>query len=258
MAPRQTTPRLRGRTARAISPRVLNRQRQPDAEGRRSGQGGLVEDSRKDLQDHKLAFAHPHKPVADLFAAVKALRPTALIGVSGKASQFTRPIVEEMARLNERPVVFALSNPTANSECTAEEAYGWSRGKALFASGSPFGPVSFGGQRFSPGQGNNAYIFPGVGMGVAACGAKRVTDEMFSEAARVLARCVTDKDLSEGCLYPSLTRILEVSSLIAAATMEVAYKRGLAVEPQPKDLLADVKAKQYKPEYSELAGHPRA
>ncbi|HVC08432.1 MAG TPA: NAD-dependent malic enzyme [Elusimicrobiota bacterium] len=213
----------------------------------------LVESGRADLGDYKKPYAHAHKPVGDLLSAVRELEPTVLIGVSGKAGQFTREVVAEMSRINERPVIFALSNPTANSECTAEEAYRWSGDKALFAGGSPFAPVEREGKRLVPGQGNNVYIFPGVGMGVVVSGAKRMTDEMFMEAARILARSVTDDELREGCLYPSLGRIREVSALIAAATAEIAYQRGLAAEPRPRDLAAAVESRQYKPEYPKYA-----
>ena len=210
---------------------------------------GLVESTRADLQEHKRAYAHPHAPVKDLLSAVRALKPTALIGVSAQSKQFTREIVEEMARLNARPIVFALSNPTANAECTAEEAYGWSEGRAIFASGSPFPPVAYGGRTFVPGQGNNAYIFPGVGLGVVAAGAERVTDEMFFEAAKTLAGLATDKDLDSGCLYPPLTRIRDVSARIAVKVLEIAHARGLATQLRPKDPLAHVRSLQYDPDY---------
>ena len=213
----------------------------------------LVSASRKDLQDHKKPYAHVHShgPVPDLLAAVKALKPTALIGVSGQAAQFTREIVAEMARLNTRPLVFALSNPTANAECTAEQAYGWSEGRAIFASGSPFPRVVFNGQTFVPGQGNNAYIFPGVGLGVVAAGAKKVTDEMFSEAARALAKLVTEEDLAQGSLFPPLTKVRDISAAIAEAVASVCYARGLASEPQPSDLRKRIETLQYQPEYKE-------
>ena len=214
---------------------------------------GLVEKSRGGLQEHKRPYAHAHKPLKDLASAVSALRPTALIGVSGQPAQFTKAIVEEMSRLNKRPVIFALSNPTANSECTAEQAYGWSEGRAIFASGSPFDPVKLNGKTFVSGQCNNAYIFPGVGMAVVLTGAWRVTNEMFSEAARALAGMVCEEELASGCLMPSLGRIREVSAHIAAAAAKVIYDRNLAGEPRPKDLLAAVYAKQYKPEYPRYA-----
>ena len=209
----------------------------------------LVESERKDLQDHKKPYAHKFKPVADLLTAVKELKPTALIGVSGKPAQFTKEIVQEMARINKRPVIFALSNPTANAECTAEEAYGWSEGQAIFASGSPFPPVTLDGKTYVSGQGNNAYIFPGIGLGIVACGAKRVTDEMFSASAKTLAEFVTEDDLRTGCLYPPLTKIREISAGIAVAVVKLAYARGLATEPKPNDILKHVLAQQYQPVY---------
>ena len=209
----------------------------------------LVESTRGDLQEHKRAFAHVHAPVADLAAAVRELKPTALIGVSGKKGQFTREIIADMALLNRRPVIFALSNPTDNSECTAEEAYSWSEGRAVFASGSPFAPVQYRHETFVPGQCNNAYIFPGVGLGVVASGATRVTPEMFFEAAKTLASCVKKEDLDKGRLFPALPRIREISALIAAAVAGVAHSRGLATEPRPEDMLAHLRTLQYEPAY---------
>jgi malate dehydrogenase (oxaloacetate-decarboxylating)(NADP+) len=210
---------------------------------------GLVVKSRTDLQEHKLPYAHEHSGVTDLLEAVKALKPTALIGVSGQPAQFTRPVVEEMARLNQRPLVFALSNPTSKAECTAEQAYLWSSGKAVFASGSPFDPVELDGRRYVPGQGNNAYIFPGVGLGAISVGARKITDEMFASAAKALANLVSKEDLEQGCLYPPLTKIREVSAHIAAAVAEVAYRDDLAREPRPQDLLELMRSRQYEPSY---------
>ncbi len=160
-----------------------------------------------ELAAHKKPYAHEHAPVGDFIGAVKALKPTAIIGVSATPNTFTREVVETMTRLNERPIVFALSNPTSRAECTAEQAYSWSGGKALFASGSPFDAVDFNGRRYVPRQGNNSYIFPGVGLGVVAVGASRVTDEMFMEAARTLAETVSRADLDQGSLYPPLRNI---------------------------------------------------
>lgn len=225
----------------------------PEAEARRLcwfvDSTGLVVQSRTDLAEHKLPYAHEHAPVKDLLEAVEALRPTALIGVSGMPHTFTQPVIEAMARLNERPIIFALSNPTSKAECTAEEAYGWSGGRAIYASGSPFPPVTLNGQTFVPGQGNNSYIFPGVGLGVLVSGAQRVTDEMFFVAAHTLADLVTEADLAQGRIYPALTRIREVSAAIAAAVAEVAYARGLTPLPRPANLPAQVRAQMYEPEY---------
>lgn len=215
---------------------------------------GLVVKSRTDLAVHKLPYAHEHEPLPDLESAVAALKPTAIIGVSGQPKQFTQAIVEKMAAMNERPIIFALSNPTANSECTAEEAYTWTQGRAIFASGSPFDPVTLNGQTFVPGQGNNSYIFPGVGLGVVACEAKHVTDEMFQAAAKALAAQVTDADLALGRVYPALSQIRKVSAAIATAVAEIAYAQELAQLPRPADLAAHIKAQMYDPSYPVFIG----
>jgi malate dehydrogenase (oxaloacetate-decarboxylating)(NADP+) len=210
---------------------------------------GLVVKSRSDLAEHKLPYAHDHEFQPDFLSAVESLRPTAIIGVSGQPSTFTRPVLEAMARFNERPIVFALSNPTSKAECTAEEAYAWTQGCAIFASGSPFDPVMIHGETYVPGQGNNAYIFPGVGLGTIACGARLVTDEMFFAAAKALAHEVSEADLEQGRIYPPLTRIRDVSAAIAVAVAEVAYNRGLATKPRPEDMLAYIKSQMYAPKY---------
>jgi malate dehydrogenase (oxaloacetate-decarboxylating)(NADP+) len=210
---------------------------------------GLVVKSRTDLAEHKLGFAHDHEPASDLLTAVRMLKPTALIGVSGMPGRFTKEVVEAMTELNERPIVFALSNPTSKSECTAEQAYTWSKGRAIFASGSPFDPVEYEGRTFVPGQGNNAYIFPGLGLGAIAAEARLVTDEMFFTAAKVLAHEVLDSDLRQGRIYPALTRIRDVSAVIAAAVAEVAFKRDLARIPKPEALHDHVRSMMYDPQY---------
>ena len=211
---------------------------------------GLVVASRTGLAAHKLAYAHDHPPVPDFIGAVKALKPTAIIGVGATPGLFTREVIEEMSRLNERPIVFALSNPTSKSECTAAQAYEYSGGRALFASGSPFDPVEFGGRRYVPRQGNNSYIFPGVGLGVVTVRATRVTDEMFMEAARTLASCVSEEDLAQGSLYPPLNRVRDVSAKIATAVAEVAFREGLADIERPDDLLGYVRSQMYEPVYA--------
>eukprot|EP00294_Goniomonas_avonlea_P016017 CAMPEP_0114548656 /NCGR_PEP_ID=MMETSP0114-20121206/5100_1 /TAXON_ID=31324 /ORGANISM="Goniomonas sp, Strain m" /LENGTH=564 /DNA_ID=CAMNT_0001733265 /DNA_START=37 /DNA_END=1731 /DNA_ORIENTATION=+ len=194
---------------------------------------GLVVKNRGDnLAHHKLDFAHDHPKCANLLEAVKALKPTGIIGVSTQPQTFTQEIVELMGSYNERPIVFPLSNPTSKSECTAEQAFGWTQGRVLFASGSPFDPVTIGGKTYVPGQGNNAYIFPGMGLGIVAVGAKHVPDEMFLAAARALADQVTDADLATGCLYPPLMKIREASAHIAAACVEEAVKMNLATKLQ--------------------------
>lgn len=213
---------------------------------------GLVIKDRTDLAAHKLPFAHDHEPLDNLLAAVDELRPTAIIGVSGQPRTFTREIIEHMAKYNERPIIFSLSNPTSKSECTAEEAYTYSGGRAIFASGSPFPPFKLYGKTFYPGQGNNSYIFPGVGLGVVVSGARHVTDEMFEAAARTLAEQVTEEDMAAGRIYPVLTRIREVSVAIATAVAEIAYREGLATEPEPDDLPQYIREYMYDPRYTPL------
>ncbi len=210
---------------------------------------GLVVKSRKDLAEHKIPYAQDYEPLPDFLSAVESLRPTAIIGVSGKPATFTRPVLEAMARLNERPMVFALSNPTSQSECTAEEAYAWTQGRAIFASGSPFEPITLFGKTFVPAQGNNVYIFPGVGLGVLVSRARHITDEMFLAAAKALARQVSEADLAEGRIYPPVIKIRDVSAAIAEAVAEVAYKRCLAVEPRPEDLSTLILSRMYEPKY---------
>lgn len=212
---------------------------------------GLVVSSRTDLAEHKLPYAHDYPGNPDLLSTIEILRPTALIGVSGQAKTFTRPVVEAMAHYNQRPIIFALSNPTSKSECAAEEAYTWSDGRAIFASGSPFDPVTLNGRTYVPGQGNNAYIFPGVGLGVMAARSRHVTDEMFMAAAKTLAQEVSEADLAAGRMYPPLPRIRRVSAAIATAVAEVAYQQGLALEPRPANLPARVESLMYQPIYQE-------
>ncbi|MCC7052034.1 MAG: NAD-dependent malic enzyme [Gemmatimonadaceae bacterium] len=215
--------------------------------------GGLVESTRTGLAAHKQRYAHEHAPVSTLLEAVDSLKPHALIGVSGTPGMFTARVLAGMARSHERPVIMALSNPTSKAECTAREAYSGTEGRALFASGSPFAPVTFRTRTHVPGQCNNAYIFPGVGLGVVVSEASRVTDEMFAAAARTLAGTVTDDDLAMGRLYPSLSRIREVSLEIGVRVAEIAFRRGLARCAQPDDIAAAVAAAMYHPDYPEMA-----
>jgi malate dehydrogenase (oxaloacetate-decarboxylating)(NADP+) len=210
---------------------------------------GLIVKSRTNLGQQHLLYAHDHELLPDFLSAVESLRPTVIIGACGKRGMFTQPVLEAMARFNKSPFVFALSNPTSQAECAAEEAYAWTQGRAVFASGSPFDPVRVHGKTCIPGQANNAYIFPGVGLGVIACGASHVTDEMFLAAAKALADKVSDADLEHGCIYPPLGKLREVSAAIAAVVAEVAYNRGLATENKPKNLLRHIKSLMWEPRY---------
>jgi malate dehydrogenase (oxaloacetate-decarboxylating)(NADP+) len=211
---------------------------------------GLVVSRRSGLAAHKLPYAHDRPPVDTLLGAVNDLRPTAVIGVAAVANAFTEDVVRAMATLNRRPIVFALSNPTSKSECTAAQAYRWSEGRAIFACGSPFDPVTQDGRLFVPRQGNNSYIFPGVGLGAIATRTTRVTDTMFMAAASALADVVTQADLDQGSLYPPLKSIRDVSARIACAVAEVAYREGIARTPKPADLLGYMKAWMYEPRYA--------
>lgn len=213
---------------------------------------GLVIASRTDLAAHKRPYAHEHAPIGDLLSAVKELKPTAIIGLAAVGGTFTEAVVKAMAEINRQPIIFALSNPTSQSECTAEEAYRWTNGRALFACGSPFDPVTVNGKTLVARQGNNSYIFPGLGLGAIASGARHVTDEMFNAAARALVAEVSDADLAQGSLYPPLSRVREVSARIATVVAEVAYERKLAVTPRPADLAAYIRSQMYDPHYRSL------
>ena len=235
---------------------------------------GLVVAGRPGLAAHKLPYAHklrPSKPFNHLDpasecpqieAAIEDFKPTALIGVSGNALPstaagrlFSREVVEAMARFNARPIIFALSNPiTKHHECLPDQAYSWSGGKAVYAGGVQFPPVHQGGQTFLPSQANNLYIFPAVGMAVYATQAKRVTDEMFIEAAHAVADQVTPEQLKLGMLFPPQSNILETEIRTAARVARLVFERGLAGVERPDDLRGVfIRSRVYKPEYRKLA-----
>ncbi|KAK4422260.1 NADP-dependent malic enzyme [Sesamum alatum] len=213
---------------------------------------GLIVSSRKEsLQHFKKPWAHEHEPVKELLGAVKAIKPTVLIGTSGVGKTFTKEVVEAMASFNEKPLILALSNPTSQSECTAEEAYTWSEGRAIFASGSPFDPVEFNGKVFVPGQANNAYIFPGFGLGLIMSGTIRVHDDMLLAASEALAAQVTEENYAKGLIYPPFTNIRKISAHIAANVAAKAYELGLASHlPRPKDLVKYAESCMYTPLYN--------
>ncbi len=212
---------------------------------------GLVVRDRTDLAEHKQKYAHDAPAAQGLLEAIHLCKPTALIGVSGQPATFTREVLEAMGATNERPIIFALSNPTANSECTAEAAYVHTGGRALFASGSPFPAVQFGGRTLVPGQANNAYVFPGIALGVVASRASRVTDEMFAAAARTLAGLVTPEALGEGLLFPPLPSIRKVSLQIASAVAQVAFANGLTGVAAPRNMEEFVREHVYEPVYAD-------
>jgi malate dehydrogenase (oxaloacetate-decarboxylating)(NADP+) len=209
---------------------------------------GLLTERRDGLGPHNLPYAHDHAP-ASFVEAIHALKPDVLIGATGAPGTFTEGVVGAMAEVNETPAIFALSNPTSRAECTAEQAYDWSNGTAIFASGSPFAPVMVKGEERRPGQGNNAYIFPGIGLGAVFCGARRIDDAMFLAAARALADRVDIEDLATGAIYPPLKEIRSLSLSIAVAVAEVAYEEGLASAPKPDDLKQAIADTMYDPRY---------
>jgi malate dehydrogenase (oxaloacetate-decarboxylating)(NADP+) len=215
---------------------------------------GLVTTQREGkLAEHKLPYARDEKPAATLLDIVKRVKPTILIGASGHAHTFTEEVVRTMHRDCERPIIFALSNPISKAECTAREAYEWTDGKAIFASGSPFPPVRVDGRIFVPGQGNNMFIFPGVGLGGVACGARKITDEMFFTAAKTLAHIVTEDELAAGTIYPDLGKIRQISLAIASAICMLAWEQGLARYAEPDDVREYVRACMYHPDYRPYA-----
>jgi malate dehydrogenase (oxaloacetate-decarboxylating)(NADP+) len=212
---------------------------------------GLIVTSRTDLADFQKPFAQDRERVATFVEAVKAIRPTGIIGVSAVPKLFTREVIQAMAEINERPIIFPYSNPTSRSECTAEEAYRWSDGRAVFASGSPFPPVEIAGRRFVPGQGNNVYIFPAMGMSVFATEATRVTEEMFMVAAQAVAEQVTEENLAIGLIYPPQSRILDASLHVAGRVAAYIFDKGLARVPRPDDIGALIRTRAYRPVYPE-------
>ncbi len=213
---------------------------------------GLLESTRTDLVDFQKPYAHSHAPMArsDFAKAVADLRPTTIIGVSTTGGAFDQSVVEAMCAVNDRPVIMALSNPTEKAECTAAQAYAWSKGKALYAAGVQFDPVVCEGRTFLPGQANNFYIFPAVGMAIVATKARRVTDAMFIRAARAVAAQVTEAQLGQGLLYPLQADILETEIVTAAKVAELVFDDGLAGVNRPKDIEAFIRAQVYVPQYA--------
>jgi malate dehydrogenase (oxaloacetate-decarboxylating)(NADP+) len=207
---------------------------------------GLVVKGRKDLMAHNRPYAHDHPPLP-FVEAIDAIKPHVLIGATGAPGTFTEPVVSRMSVHNERPVLFALSNPTSRAECTAEQAYAWSRGRAVFTSGSPFGAVTYGSSTFQPGQGNNAYVFPGIGLGAVVSRARIIPDEFFLAAARTLARLVKDGDLKRGSLYPPLRDIRKISLAIAVSVAEKAFAMKLARAKRPRNLKNTIARFMYEP-----------
>ncbi|MGH0166886.1 UNVERIFIED_CONTAM: hypothetical protein FKN15_051996 [Acipenser sinensis] len=244
---------------------------------------GLIVKGRDNLAHEKLRFAHGHPEMKKLEDIVRDLKPTAIIGVAAIAGAFTEQVIKDMASFNERPIIFALSNPTSKAECTAEQCYRMTEltiihslrhhfnilermqcnecsrrlhiKVGIFASGSPFDPVTLpDGRQFHPGQGNNAYVFPGVALGVSACGVRHISDEIFLITAETIAELVKPEDLAEGRIYPELNTIRDVSFKVAIKVVEYAYKNSIAtVNPEPTDIEAFVRSHLYSTDYDSFA-----
>ena len=210
---------------------------------------GLLVKGRTGMLEHNEPYLHEHEAL-EFIPAIDAIKPHILIGATGFPGTFTQEVIEHMSEINERPGIFALSNPTSRAECTAEQAYEWSQGRAIFASGSPFGEVDYAGKTFKPGQGNNAYIFPGIGLGAVVCNSSLITTEMFLVAAKVLAAQVSEQDLALGALYPPLSNIREISLRIALAVIDYAYENDLArLRLRPDSMEQYVVDYMYDPTY---------
>jgi malate dehydrogenase (oxaloacetate-decarboxylating)(NADP+) len=210
---------------------------------------GLLVKSRNDIADHQKPFAHESEPSKDFAESILRIKPTAVIGVSTVGGAFTQQVIENMSLINERPIIFPYSNPTSHSECTAEQAYKWSKGKAIFASGSPFAPVTYNGKTFTPGQGNNVFIFPALGLAIYATEAKRVTDEMLLTASEAVAEQISEEDFSNGLIYPPIKNIRDVSINVAVKVAEEIFRSGLAGIKKPKNIRKFIQSKMYEPVY---------
>ena len=211
--------------------------------------GGLLEPARSNLSDAQKVYAHKAQPSKDLVKTIETLKPTILIGVSTKGGAFNQRVVETMSRLNERPIIFALSNPTNKAECTAEQAYSWSRGKALFAAGVQFPDVTVNDKVFRPGQANNFYIFPAIGLATYVARPRRITDECFIAAARASADQVGPDLRAKGMLFPSQANILETEVTTATRVAEFMFEKGLAQAERPRDIRTWIEGQLYKPQY---------
>ncbi|MCI6530206.1 MAG: NAD-dependent malic enzyme [Mesosutterella sp.] len=210
---------------------------------------GLVTSGRETLAHHKAPFAKDLEPCTDFEECIRRIRPTAIVGLSAQSGAFTESVVKAMAEINERPIIFALSNPTSKAECTAEQAYTWSDGRALFSCGSPFSPVTYKGKTFVPRQGNNSYVFPGIGLGAILGRCKELGEDVFLSAAHTCADMVTPEDLAQGSLYPSLTRVRDISLAVAVNIIKLAFRNGTAQIEQPADIVQYVKDRMYVPNY---------
>ena len=211
---------------------------------------GLIVKQREGISNEKQKYAHRHAPLTDLNEIIDSIKPTILIGTSGQGQKFTKPVIKSLTMINKRPIVFALSNPTSKSECTAKQVYNWSNGKAIFASGSPFNTVNIKNKTLTPSQGNNVYIFPGVGLGSIISGTKIIPKSFFLTAAKTLSGLVSNSEMKQGLLYPPLKKIRAVSISIAVSVVEHARLIGLINKKLPKNLNSHIINYIYTPSYN--------
>jgi len=209
---------------------------------------GLIRKGLPSLPDYIQRYAHDVEE-CELLEAIDIHRPDILIGATGTPATFTQELVRKMASIKSKPGIFALSNPTSRAECTAEEAYQWTDGRAVFASGSPFDDINYDGRLIRPGQGNNAYIFPGVGLGAIVCKARLIPDEMFLVAAKVLAESLTDEDIEHSSVYPRVEKIRRVSLNIATAVATYAWDNDISQLPRPDNIESHIEEFMYDPTY---------
>ena len=214
-------------------------------------ENGLIEPARQDLSQSQKIYAHKAEPTKELVKAIEAFKPTALIGVSTKGGAFDQQVVEAMAKLNERPIIFALSNPTEKAECTPEQAYTWTKGKVLYAAGVQFPDVTVDGKTYHPGQANNFYIFPAIGLATYAARPTRITDECFIAAAEASADQVGQDLRDKGMLYPSQSHILETEVATATRVAEYMFDHGLATVDRPREIRPWIEAMLYHPQYKQ-------
>jgi malate dehydrogenase (oxaloacetate-decarboxylating)(NADP+) len=213
---------------------------------------GLIENTRPDLSEAQKRFAKDNPPTKDFTAAINILKPTIIIGVSTVGGAFTKEVVEAISQINERPIIFALSNPTEHAECTAEEAYTWSGGKAVYCAGVPFDPVQIDGKTYIPGQANNYYCFPGVSLAIYATQPTRVTDALWIPSAKALAKLLTPEEKEKGMVFPPQSEILNVSLEVAVKVAEAIFDTGLAQVDRPDNIKAWISGMQYQPVYPKL------
>lgn len=214
---------------------------------------GLIDASRNDLLDFQKPYAHAKTHIKEFVEAIKSIKPTVIIGVSTVGGTFTKEVVETMASINDRPILFALSNPTEHAECTPQQAYEWSDGRAIYAAGVQFQPVAYKGKTYHPGQANNFYIFPALGMAVLATQAKRINDLMFIEAAYAIADEVSAEQLSSGLLYPLQSNMLAIELRTAERIAKNIFDQHLASIPRPDNIRDLIQKNVYIPEYKSFS-----